>query len=125
MRRFLSSILVAFAMAVPSLASAQDEASPPAPGDTAQGGSYPNTDAGEFTPAKGFDIVKTDRASLNISVYGLFRYLNQLPGDQTYTDHLGREREVKARNDLNWQRTFAWLTGFFWTQKFKYNISLW
>src|SRR5215204_5346142 len=97
------------------------------PTDTATGadGSWPNNIAGEFTPAKGFDIAKTKVASLNISFYGLFRYMNQTPGDQTFTDHLGRERAVKARNDLNWHRTFVWLTGFFWDPKFRYNISLW
>ena len=41
---------------------------------------YANHIAGEFTPAKGFDIVKTKRASLNISFYGLFRYMNQSAG---------------------------------------------
>ncbi len=86
---------------------------------------YKNGIAGEFTPAQGFDLVKTKRASLNISFYGLFRYMNQMPGEQTFTDHLGRERAVKARNDLNWHRTFVWLTGFFWDPKFRYNISLW
>ena len=52
--------------------------------------SYKNNIAGEFTPAKGFDLVKTERGSLNISVYGLFRWVDQTPGEQTYTDHLGR-----------------------------------
>jgi hypothetical protein len=86
---------------------------------------YPNQIAGEFTPARGFDLVKTRRASLNISFYGLFRYMNQLPGDQTFSDHLGRERTVKARNDLNWHRTMVWLTGFFYVPQFRYNITLW
>jgi hypothetical protein len=97
------------------------------PTDTATGadGSWPNNIAGEFTPAKGFDIAKTKIASLNISFYGLFRYMNQTPGDQTFIDHQGRELPVKARNDLNWHRTFVWLTGFFYDPKFRYNISLW
>src|SRR5687768_3560377 len=86
---------------------------------------YATSIAGEFRPAKGFDLVRTKRASLNISFYGLFRYMNQMPGDQTFTDHLGRDRPVKARNDLNWHRTFVWLTGFFYTPRFRYNISLW
>lgn len=86
---------------------------------------FANTSAGEFTPSKGFDIFRSERASLNISFYGLFRYLNQMPGDQTFTDHLGRQRSVKARNDLNWHRTFIWLTGHFFTPDFRYNISLW
>jgi hypothetical protein len=111
---------------VPSRAWAQEDAGrDPTDTVTAAEGTFPNTTAGEFTPAKGFDIAKTKLASLNISFYGLFRYMNQLPGDQTFTDHLGRERAVKARNDLNWHRTFVWLTGFFYSQKFRYNISLW
>jgi hypothetical protein len=93
--------------------------------DTTKTDTYLNTTAGEFTPAKGFDIVKTKVASLNISGYGLFRYLNQMPGSQTYTDHLGRTRTVKARNDLNWHRTMVWFTGFLLTPQFRYNLTVW
>jgi hypothetical protein len=111
---------------LPLRLGAQEEAGrEPTDTATAAEGSYPNDIAGEFTPAKGFDIAKTKIASLNISFYGLFRYMNQTPGTQTFTDHLGQERAVKARNDLNWHRTFVWLTGFFYDPKFRYNISLW
>ena len=72
---------------------------------------------------QGFRPRQDQAACLNISFYGLFRYMNQLPGDQTFIDHLGREQPVKTRNDLNWHRTFVWLTGFFYTQKFRYNIT--
>jgi len=92
---------------------------------TTQDSVYQTSIAGEFRPAKGFDLIRTKRSSLNISFYGLFRYMNQMPGTQTFTDHLGRERAVKARNDLNWHRTFVWLTGFFWDPRFRYNMSLW
>ena len=86
---------------------------------------YRNEISGEMTPGKGFDIFRNKRGSLNISFYGLFRYVNQLPGEQTYKDHLGRERTVKTNNMINWHRTFVWLTGFFYDPKFRYNISLW
>lgn len=86
---------------------------------------YDNLYAGQFSPGAGFDLIQTKRGSLNISLYGLFRYLNQMPGEQTFTDHLGRERTVKTKNDLNWHRTFVWLTGFFYDKRFRYNISLW
>ena len=123
------AVLIAGLLAIavlPGWAGAQEEAGrEPTDTATAAEGSFPNNIAGEFTPAKGFDIAKTKIASLNISFYGLFRYMNQMPGDQTFTDHLGRERAVKARNDLNWHRTFVWLTGFFYDPKFRYNISLW
>jgi hypothetical protein len=109
---------------LPTRAVAQDEAGRTEADTNAVADSvYTTSIAGEFRPAKGFDIVRTKRASLNISFYGLFRYMNQSPG--TFIDHLGRERTVKARNDLNWHRTFVWLTGFFFVPKFRYNISLW
>jgi hypothetical protein len=106
-------------------ARAQDEAGPQDPARVVPADAYDNTIAGEFTPARGFDLIKTRKGSLNISVYGLFRYLGQFPANQTFTDHLGNVRPVTAKNDINWHRTFAWLTGFFGTPKFRYNISLW
>jgi len=113
------------ALAPLRLTAQEDPGRSPTDTATAKDTAYTSSIGGEFRPAKGFDLVRTKRSSLNISFYGLFRYMNQTPGDQTFTDHLGRERTVKARNDLNWHRTFVWLTGFFWDPKFRYNISLW
>jgi len=48
---------------------------------------YENFASGEFTPGKGFDMVKTKYGTLNISLYAIARYLNQLPGHQTWQDH--------------------------------------
>ncbi len=125
MRRSLAFAVSLLAI-LPFGLKAQEEAGRD-PGDTVRTAetTFPNNIAGEFTPAKGFDLAKTKMASLNISFYGLFRYMNQMPGSQTFIDHLGRVRQVKARNDLNWHRTFVWLTGFFYQPKFRYNISLW
>jgi hypothetical protein len=114
-------LLLALLVAAPL---AGQEADPlPAKRDSAA--TWPNMTAGEFTPGQGFQIFTASRVSLNISMYGLFRYLNQSPQGQTFTDHLGRVRDVKSRNDINWHRTFVWLTGFFYDPKFRYNISLW
>ena len=113
------------ALAPLRLTAQEDPGRSPDDSSTVNDTLYTSSIGGEFRPAKGFDLVRTKRASLNISFYGLFRYMNQLPGSQTFTDHLGRERDVKARQDLNWHRTFVWLTGFFWVPKFRYNISLW
>jgi hypothetical protein len=111
---------------VPLRVRAQDEvAMPAAEASATPDSAYKNSIAGEFTPGKGFDLVKTEAGSLNISMYGLFRYLNQLPAEQTFTDHLGRVRTIKTRNDLNWHRTSVWLTGFLGVPKFRYNITLW
>jgi hypothetical protein len=88
-------------------------------------GSFPNTTAGELTPGSGFDLVSTKFGTFNVSFYGLFRYVNHTPLGQTFRDHLGREREILSRNDMNWHRTFVWLTGWFWNPKFRYNVTIW
>jgi len=124
--RVLFSLLIAFAMLAvfPLGVMAQDEAAQPVEKEQADE-TYGNQFGGEFTPAKGFDIFKSERGSLNISMYAVFRYLNQLPGEQTFTDHLGRERTVKTRNDINWHRSFVWLSGFFYNPKLRYTMSIW
>jgi hypothetical protein len=86
---------------------------------------YENSTAGEFTPGKGFTLFKTDLASLNISAYGLVRYINQMPGYQSYEDHLGRSQVSDTRNDIWWHRTIVWFSGFFYNPKFRYTISVW
>jgi hypothetical protein len=112
------------------LAHAQDEGEVQPP-PQAEGspqvdkGSAPNETAGEFTPARGWDIAKTKLGTLNFSAYGLVRYLNQLPGEQTFVDHLGRERTVKARNDINWHRTMLWFSGWALDPRLKYVFTVW
>ena len=111
-------------LVMPELAAGQEE-SAPVQQDTATSTTYPAAGAGEFNPARGFDVVKTERGSLNISFYGLARYINHTPGDDTFIDHLGRERTVKARNDINWHRAMVWFTGFFWKPELRYNLTVW
>ncbi|HVY74512.1 MAG TPA: hypothetical protein VG890_06765 [Puia sp.] len=86
---------------------------------------YPNMASGEFTPGKGFDLVRTKYGSLNFSVYALVRYLNQLPGKQTWTDHLGNEYQFTGRNDFYWHRTMLWFSGFLLTPKLTYMATVW
>ena len=86
---------------------------------------YETMQAGEFTPSKGFSLFKSSAASLNISVYGLARYINQLPGEQSFEDHLGRTRVIDTRQDIMWHRTFLWASGHFFTPKLRYCISIW
>ncbi|HTQ29019.1 MAG TPA: hypothetical protein VMI35_12860 [Puia sp.] len=86
---------------------------------------YVNVASGEFTPGKGFDIVRTNFGRLNISLYAMARYLNQMPGSQTYLDHLGRENQVVARNDIYWHRVMIWFSGWLGTPKLKYNAAVW
>jgi hypothetical protein len=87
--------------------------------------SYPNMNAGELTPGKGFSIVKTKVASLNIGLYSIVRYLNHLPGEQVWRDHLERERELTGRNDFYWHRVMIWFSGFVMTPKLTYTATVW
>lgn len=126
MRPFAGRAMVCVAVVLAGAdVRAQEEAGPPPDPTGAEAPPSTSTAAGEFTPGRGFDLFKSDLASLNISMYGLARYLNQLPGDQTFTDHLGRERTIHTRNDINWHRTFVWLSGFFWRPQLRYTVSIW
>ncbi|WP_276131638.1 hypothetical protein [Polluticoccus soli] len=80
---------------------------------------------GAITPGRGFQVVKTEYGTLNISGYMLFRYLNQLPATQTYYDHLGNQKETDGRNDIIWHRVQAFMTGWIYVPKLNYNITFW
>jgi hypothetical protein len=86
---------------------------------------YKNVASGEFTPGKGFDMVRTKYGSLNISFYILARYLNQLPGYQTWNDHLGRPHDFVGRNDFYFHRAMIWFSGFAGTPKLTYTATVW
>jgi hypothetical protein len=86
---------------------------------------YPNMIAGEVTPGKGFDIIRTKVASLNLSVYAIVRYLNQLPGNQTWHDHLGNQYNFTGRNDFYWHRSMLWFSGFCLTPRLTYTATVW
>jgi hypothetical protein len=128
---FLTLILI---ISLSNKNSAQDEGPVTAFDSTEVEGTYvgivedrafENTTAGEFTPGKGFTLFKNNLASLNISVYALARYINQMPGNQEFEDHLGRTKFADTRNDIWWHRTFVWFSGFFYTPKLRYTISVW
>src|SRR6185436_10621120 len=108
----------------PLTARAQDEAPSPAAPGAEKLPPTPNTTAGEFTPGSGFDLFRSELVSLNVSFYGLARYLNQL-GEERFTDHLGRAQTLHARNDIEWHRTFAWLSRFFLQPRFRYTVTIW
>lgn len=87
--------------------------------------SYKNIASGEFSPGKGFDLVRTKYGSLNISLYAMARYLNQMPGSQTWYDHLDRPKEFNGRNDLYFHRAMIWFSGFVGTPKLSYTFTVW
>jgi hypothetical protein len=87
---------------------------------------YPNAAAGEFTPGRGFQLVRNKFASLNVSMYAMARYINQLPGEDTWYDHLGNARQFKGRNDIYWHRVMLWFTGYLGpSRKLTYMATVW
>jgi len=84
-----------------------------------------NTTWNLYEPGRGFDVAKTDYASLNISGYLVARYLNQLPPDQSFVDHLGQTRPIDTRQDFQLHRVMLYFTGNLFNPKFNYNITLW
>ncbi|MCX6549885.1 MAG: DUF3011 domain-containing protein [Acidobacteria bacterium] len=67
---------------------------------------------GEFDPGKGFLVGRSSAGELGISGYALARYVNQMPGESTFTDHLGNTRSVDGRNDIWPHRVMIFLKGW-------------
>lgn len=119
---------------VAGLASAQTDATESKPStksddtggksDTGKSATEPRT-WGAVDPGKGFKVAKTDRGDLSISIYALFRYLNQLPANQTFLDHLGREHVVQARNDLQFHRVQVFFKGWVYAERMRYLVNIW
>ena len=80
---------------------------------------------GEFEPGDGFLVGRNDAGELSISAYALVRYVNQLPADQTFTDHLGNERDVDTRQDFFPHRIMIFMKGWVGTPKLVYNVFVW
>lgn len=78
-----------------------------------------------YEPGKGFDVAKTDYASLNISGYLVARYLSQLRANQSFVDHNGQAQNVDTRRDFQLHRVMLYFTGHLFNPKFNYNVTLW
>ncbi len=80
---------------------------------------------GEFDPGDGFLVGRSSAGELSISAYALLRYLNQLPPNETFVDHLGNVRPVDTRNDIFPHRAIVFLKGWIGVRKLVYSIVLW
>ncbi len=85
----------------------------------------PNEIWGLLDPGRGFLIGRTSVGELSISAYGLLRYINQMPASQVFTDHLGNEHPVKAREDFFSHRIMVWLKGWIYNPKLVYTVFFW
>ena len=53
------------------------------------------------------------------------RYLNTLDSSDTYTDHLGVERDVHKRNDITVNRSMFIFAGYMFDPKLQYSLTVW
>jgi hypothetical protein len=80
---------------------------------------------GALQPGQGFLVGRTDLGELYISAYGLVRYLNQLPAEQTWVDHLGRSHVFDGRHDIWAHRVMIFLKGWIGVPKLRYQLTAW
>ena len=80
---------------------------------------------GAFDPGKGFEVARTKLGSLSISNYSLVRYIDQLPEDQSFVDHLGRSHVIDTRRDLQFHRVLLTFKGYVYDPAFTYTTTVW
>jgi len=80
---------------------------------------------GVYDPGRGFLVGKNEFGQLDISAYGMVRYMSQHDDDQQFTDHLGNVRAVDPRDDIFSHRVMVFLKGWLGSEKLIYNITLW
>jgi hypothetical protein len=119
-------LLVAIAAPVPLIAQGGTTPTSPAQSSSTTTDTLPSNETwGAVEPGKGFLVGKTEKGELSISAYALTRYLNQLPANQTFTDHLGNVHVVDTRNDIFSHRIMVFLKGWIALPKLKYQIIFW
>jgi hypothetical protein len=80
---------------------------------------------GEFNPGRGFTVGKGEYGELDLSGYMAVRYLNQLPGNQSGIDHLGRPVLLNPRQDFQFHRVMLFSQGWLLSPKFLYSTFVW
>lgn len=108
-------LLGTIARAEPTAPPKPDGEGPPPPVET----------WGAVEPGKGFLVGRTPLGELSISGYALVRYLNQLPAEQSFVDHLGNTKPIDTRNDIYAHRIMVFFKGWLGLPKLRYNIVLW
>jgi len=125
-----AALLLCVGGLAPRVACAQEETAQPTTEDATtpmrEAPTVPTNETwGTYDPGKGYLVAKTSKGELAISAYGLLRYLNQMPGSQTYTDHLGVKHDVDTREDIYPHRVIVWLKGWMFDPKLIYTFTLW
>jgi hypothetical protein len=107
---------------------------PPAAATATQAPSYPIVTPSEpewptwgVLDATGSGVVvhRSDVAEIALGAYALVRYVNQLPAEQQFTDHLGNVHDIDTRNDIQFHRAMIHVRGWLFSPKARYQITVW
>jgi hypothetical protein len=74
---------------------------------------------------QGFLVGRTKHGELKIGGYAVVRWVDQLPGTQDFTDHLGNVHPIDTRNDIQWHRAMVHFRGWLGSPKFRYQMTVW
>lgn len=85
------------------------------------GGTEAPQEWGTFTPGSGFKVANTQYGDLNFKITTYVRYLNQRGLEDTYTDSFGVVRNVKQRQDMQFNKVTLTFMG--WLMNPKSGIS--
>jgi hypothetical protein len=66
-----------------------------------------------------------DMGEVALSAYALVRYIDQRPAQQSFVDHLGNERDIDTRRDIQFHRAMIHLKGWFYDPKLRYQVTVW
>jgi hypothetical protein len=101
--------------------TAQREPANPAPPAESEWPTWGVIDA----TGSGVVLHRSDVAELALGAYALVRYVNQLPADQEFTDHLGNVHEIDTRNDIQFHRAMIHFRGWLFAPKARYQVTVW
>jgi hypothetical protein len=73
----------------------------------------------------GMVIHRSEVGELTLGAYALVRYINQLPADQQFTDHLGNTHDIDTRNDIQFHRAMIHFRGWLLSPKARYQVTVW
>lgn len=125
----IARIFCSFVFIIVVCAMAETNAQSPATKDSLDEEAVVSPKSGEswgsIDPGKGFLVAKTNYGSLSVSAYVLARYINQLPTDQYFTDHLGRTVKLDTRHDIQLHRILLSFLGYIYVPKLEYNVTVW
>jgi hypothetical protein len=84
---------------------------------------YPSWSA--YDASKGVLIGRGEWGEISLGGYAVIRYINQMPADQTFTDHLGNVYTIDPRTDIQFHRAMLHLKGWLMSSRFRYQVTVW